>query len=149
MVTSAFLFEDSFPEDIPFNKMITVSATLFLFFFGNYLMNFMSADLIVYSKPPVLIGYEGVLERVESGKNVSVIFLPGLPETLRYQEAPEGTFEAKMWQLQKPAPFKDGVMELVIALKDPVIRQEAVAMMREVIINAVTATAFMMTDDIR
>lgn len=148
MVTSAFLFEDTFPEDNPFNKMITVSATLFLFFFGNYLMNFMSADLVVFSKPEVIIGYQDVLDRVASGRKMSVILVPGLPETLKYQEAPEGSIEKQMWDLRMPVPDVRNIMLLVSELKDPIMNQEAVAIFRGVVVTSMTTSAFMLTKEI-
>lgn len=70
MVTCAFLSEDNFPEDTPFNRVITVTACLFLFFFGNYLFNSMSSDLIVYDKPRVIASYADALARVAEGSKL-------------------------------------------------------------------------------
>lgn len=148
MVTSAFLFEDTFPDDIPFNKMIAISATLFLFFFGNYLMNFMSAELVVFTKPPVIIGYEGVLERLASGAEVAVIFLPGIPETLLYQEAPEGSIEKQMWDIRMPVTNMDNVMTLIGELQGPIMNQTAVAIFREIVVTSITGTAFRMVGEV-
>lgn len=142
MVTSAFLFEDTFPDDIPFNKIVTVSATLYLFFFGNYLMNYMSSDLVVYEKPDIIASYADIIRRNAEGRTVRVILAPGLPETEIFSQAPEGSIMNQIWKLSKPVDLKQNSLQLLEEFKHDVMNQGAITILREVLVRAVAARAF-------
>ena len=142
MVTRAFLFEDNFPEDIPFHRIITITACSFLFFFGNYLLNSMSSDLTVYGKPEVIASYKDVLDRVDQGRNLTIIFAPGLPETQKFEEAPEGTIQHQLWRLRQLINYKDGVVGIAGKLLGPILRQESITIMRAVAVKPLTGAAF-------
>lgn len=145
MVTSAFLFEDDFPADTTFNKIVNVCACVFLFFFGGYLMNCMSSDLVVYVNPPVITSYADALDRIEDGHKLTIIFPPALPESEKFREADPASIEGKLFKLRSTLLDKgaDGrnlpVAYFMSQLTQPVIRTEAIAIMREDALKAVTA----------
>lgn len=145
MVTCAFLSEDNFPDDILYNQIITVTACVFLFFFGNYLMNSMSSDLIVFEKPEVIASYQDIIDRAKSGRNISVIFPPGLPETQVFADSEDPIMKA-IYKLQFPLSFSRPLAEMVMALVDPILTQASVAILREVAIKGVTASGFKWAD---
>lgn len=149
MVTSAFLFEDNFPEDVPFNKIITVTATTFLFFFGNYLLNTMSSDLVVFDEPEVIIGFQGILERKASGREIKVLLFPGLSETHVFQDAPEGTIEHELWKLNEQISVKDSVTDTFIKLLDPLLHQRVVPIFRESVTRALSALFYLHLESIQ
>ena len=149
MVTCAFLFEDNFPEDTPFNRVVTVTACVFLFFFGNYLLNSMSSDLIVFDSPRVIASYQDALNRVADGDELGILFYSGLPETEKFRDAPPGTVESKLWMLRREVQSETGdAVKLVNQLVMPIVEQKAIAILREVIVKAVTAYAICAGSDL-
>ena len=113
MVTSAFLFEDSFPDDSAFNKCIATAATLYLFFFGNYLMNFMSSELIVFPSPDIIKSYNDIVEWNAQGRKVTIVFPPGLPESEKFALAPKGSLMNRLWNLRTPFDFSLGTVGIL------------------------------------
>lgn len=149
MVTCAFLFEDNFPEDIPFNKIITVSACLFLFFFGGYLLNSMSSDLIVYDSPKVIASYADALKRVADGSKLEIIFYGALPEAEKFRESDPDSIEGKLWKLAMP--LEQNVQNNGIAwfskLVGPIVNQTVIGIMRNYLVESVTAWALTKVDE--
>lgn len=144
MVTSAFLFEDSFPDDSTFNKCIAVTATLYLFFFGNYLMNFMSSELIVFPAPHVMSSYDDILEWYAQGKNLTIILPPGLPESEKFALAPEGSVMKQLWDAHSPGFSFDLGTEGILAKFGTELLKDfrVVTILRDTIARAVAARGF-------
>ena len=134
MVTCAFLSEDNFPEDILFNRIITVTACSFIFFFGNYLMSSMSSDLVVFDNPIVITSYQDIMDRKASGKPMSIIMPEILPETRVFAEGIEGKYPKELFDMRKEISLEGmTVADLVTTLIDPMIKQESVAIVRQII----------------
>ena len=138
MVTCAFLFEDNFPEDRPFNRVVNVTACVFLFFFGNYLLNSMSSDLIVYDSPRVITRYQDILDRVAGGEEMKVVIHPLTPEASKFQDALPGAIENKLWQLRAGDVGNTGP-GMVMKLVGPVTKQRTMTILREDIVKAIAA----------
>ena len=138
MVTCAFLFEDNFPEDRPFNRVVNMTACVFLFFFGNYLLNSMSSDLIVYESPRVVTKYQDILDRVAGGEEMKVVFHSGLPEAGKFRDALPGTVENRLWQL-RAGEIGSRADSMFTKLVGPVTEQRAIGILREEVLKAVAA----------
>lgn len=142
MVTCAFLFEDNFPDDTPFNKMITFTACIFLFFFGGYLLNSMQSDLVVYESPEVISSYQDIFDRITQGRKLQILFLSGLPETEQFRDAPTDSVLGRLWKLRLEISHDSrNAMRLFFRLVDPIVSQTAVTILREALVQAVTAWA--------
>lgn len=143
-VTSAFLYEDNFSEITLFDKIFCVTAISFLFFFGTYLLNSMSSDLIIYVEPPTIKSYADALDRVDQGFPLQVVLPPYLPETSKFKEEYEknpNSAEGRLYNLRSNI-FQDEntpIPQLLSKLTDPVIKLEAIVITRESIIESITA----------
>ena len=98
LVACAFLFEDNFPENTLYNKCINVCAGVFLFFFGNYLLNSMSSDLVVYQNPPVITSYQEALDWINSGHKLEILIPPQIPESDIFKNKPSNSIEGKLFK---------------------------------------------------
>lgn len=141
MVTSAFLFEDNFPDDTTFNKAVNVCACVFLFFFGAYLMNGMSSDLVVYIPPPTIASYADAIEWRAQGHKLSVMMVPALPETEKFASSDPATPEGQLYAM-KSDMFEDAQLSIAVLLSKltkPIVNMEMIVIMREDMMKAVTA----------
>lgn len=143
MVTSAFLYEDNIPQDSLFHKLLNACVAFFLFFFGSYLLNSMSSDLVVYTNPPVITSYGDIIDRIQAGNKLDVIMPPQLPETARFASAPPGSWEEKMFALRSTMLDSDhvSVPMMLAQLTGPIVNLEAVVIMREFVMRPVAAYA--------
>lgn len=149
MVTCAFLFEDNFPDDTPFNKMITFTACIFLFFFGGYLLNSMQSDLVVYDSPQVISSYQDIFDRIDQGRNLQILLYSGLPEVEQFRDAPSDSLLGRLWKLKLEVSYDSmDAMELFFKLVKPVVDQTGVTIMREALVRAVTAWALVKVADV-
>lgn len=149
MVTCAFLFEDNFPDDTPFNKMITFTACIFLFFFGGYLLNSMQSDLVVYDSPEVIASYQDIFDRITQGRKLQILFYSGLPEVEQFREAPSDSLLGRLWKLRVEM-FDESVdtMQWFFKLMEPVVQQTGVTILREVLVRAITAWVLVKVTDV-
>lgn len=154
MVTSAFLAEDNFPDDSTFNKFVNITACIFQLFFGGYLMNSMSSDLVVYVNPPVVTSYSDIFDRVDQGYKMQIILPPFLPEGDKFRDADPGSPENRLYKLRstlldrKNGQLQHPVTYIMGKLADPFIKLEAIGILREDAIKALAAWSFNVAGDV-
>ena len=123
-----------------------MTACVFLFFFGNNLLNNMSSDMIVYESPRVVTKYQDILDRVAEGEEMKVVIHPATQEGSKFRDALPGTVENKLWQLrQEELGLRADTM--LMKLIGPMVEQKAVGILREEIIKAGAAYALLAFSD--
>lgn len=135
LVLCAFLGEDNFPSDNIFYRIVSASLCTFLFFFTTFILNCMSTDMVIVKNPIVISSYQDMLDR-----KIGIVWPSFLPETQKFLEAEENTIQAKLWKQRIELPPEGTAVFLL--MKDKLINQEVVTIVREFVIRTATAVAF-------
>ena len=144
LVACAFLFEDNFPENTLYYKCINIIAGVFLFFFGNYLMNCMSSDLVVFQKPQVIHSFKEALNWIKAGHELEILFPPPIPESDYFKESLHGTIEYELYEHRSRLmddhhqSHEAGSMGLAFKLRD----MKVIAIARDYLCETMMGAAF-------
>lgn len=135
LVLRAFFREDNFPSDKIFYRIVSASLCTFLFFFTTFILNCMSTDMVIVKDPIVISNYQDILDR-----KIEIVWPSFLPETQKFLEAEENTIQAKLWKQRVELPPEGTAVFLL--MKDKLINQKVVTIVREFVIRTATAVAF-------
>lgn len=133
-VLRALLDQDNFPDiQAPSVSMLSLLVTLLFYLLINrFMLNMMSADLVIIKEPRVVTSYDDIIDR----EDVSVLFLNGWDDEVFFRDAEKGTPEYEVWK--KRIILDDVSIDSVSKLWQPVLDQHIVSVSRDWISHAIS-----------
>ena len=127
----AILDQDQYPNisRVAFSILSFCFSFLFFVAIDCFMLNTMSADLVVIEEPAVVRTYEDALER----EGLKLVFMEGMEDAEFFRSSDPGTIENQIWD--RRVMIKDATMEVIASVWQPLLGQEMVGICRDWIGN--------------
>ena len=127
IMVRAILDQDQYPNvsKVAFSILSFCVSLLFFVAVDCFMLNTMSADLVVIEEPAVIRSYEDIVNR----NGLRVLFFKGMDEESFFNAAKEGTLEYEVWK--RRWVHDNGKMDTVSKVSQPIFDQTAIAIARE------------------